>query len=169
MHRICFRWVEHRTCCSWPAGCELATGLAQGRFSTIGMFWIVWDFVDICLLIFCTVVQNLRSVNLRLSSTTRSSLYIFLYVFNLWRMISTVRLKPIYQLDAHLEPRHKLILSQVTWRPLILCVCVCGFQQREGFYMNSQYYLRSGERRMFCLCNKKTVAHLCLVVYVLCI
>lgn len=92
MHCICFQWVEHRTRCSnGQLGASWPPDLLRADFLPLGLFEIFFFFVDRCLLIFCTVVQSLRFVNLRLSSTTRSSSCIFLYVFNLWRMKSTAK------------------------------------------------------------------------------
>lgn len=71
----------------WPAGSGLAIRLAQGSFSTIGLFWIQMFFVGLCLFdtcVFSFVVQHLRFVNLQILLCNRILVIcIFLYDFNL--------------------------------------------------------------------------------------
>jgi hypothetical protein len=89
-----FRWVEHNSCCSWPAQMGDDDGwlldlLRAVSFSTSGLFWMVWDsrsssFDTICMfsiVAFRTSVLWISDSSL----TTQCLLYIFLYVFNLWR------------------------------------------------------------------------------------
>lgn len=142
-----FGWVEHRLCCSNGQLRRVMTGYwtCSGHFfSTVGMFWIVWDCFDsICM--FSTVALNDRFVDLSLF-LNNAILVIYIFVrFLIYEGTKHCKTKLIYQPNAHLVPRHKLILSQVTQWPL-LCVNVSVDFNRKDF-VNSQYYLRSEEWR----------------------
>lgn len=82
-----FRWVEHNSCCSWPAqmgdDCWLLDLLRAFSFSTSGLFWMVWDsrsssFDTICTFSIVAFRTSVLWISDSSSSTTPRLFYIFL-------------------------------------------------------------------------------------------